>query len=78
MPFGLGWFDYKIPIELEKSIQIGQLVKIPFRRSSLFGIVFEITAETEIKGGAKEIEKIIKKKSKFNNDYSFILLIFQY
>jgi len=26
----------------------------------------------------KEIEKIIKKKSKFNNDYSFILLIFQY
>ncbi|PJA89906.1 MAG: primosomal protein N' [Candidatus Magasanikbacteria bacterium CG_4_9_14_3_um_filter_32_9] len=59
MPFGLGWFDYKIPIELEKSIQIGQLVKIPFRRSSLFGIVFEITAETEIKGGAKEIEKII-------------------
>lgn len=59
MPFGLGWFDYKIPAELEKSIQIGQLVKIPFRRSSLFGIVFEITAETEIKGEAKEIEKII-------------------
>ncbi len=59
MPFGLGWFDYKIPAELKKSIQIGQLVKMPFRQSSLFGIVFEITAETKIKGEVKEIEKII-------------------
>ncbi|MCF6276487.1 MAG: primosomal protein N' [Candidatus Magasanikbacteria bacterium] len=61
MPFGLGWFDYKIPAEFENSIQVGQLVKIPFRKSSLFGVVFEVMDKTEIKGKAREIENIILK-----------------
>lgn len=39
LPRGLDVFDYAIPEELATDLAIGQLVHIPFRTSTLFGIV---------------------------------------
>ena len=41
-PQKISFFDYKIPINLEKSLKIGDLVSIPFRNSSKIGIVYSI------------------------------------
>ena len=44
MPITLPYLDYLIPEELEKIVQIGQLVKIPLRSSSTYGIILHLTS----------------------------------
>ncbi|MBI3120513.1 MAG: hypothetical protein HYZ08_02735 [Candidatus Kerfeldbacteria bacterium] len=41
----LGEFDYKIPEELSSYVQLGSLVTVPFRRSTIIGLIDDI-AET--------------------------------
>ncbi|PSO45745.1 MAG: hypothetical protein BRC22_00540, partial [Parcubacteria group bacterium QH_9_35_7] len=55
MPADLGLFDYKTD-KFEEQIEAGQLVKIPFRGSKIFGIVYNIQSESELSGGLKEIK----------------------
>jgi primosomal protein N' (replication factor Y) len=42
MPLALPFLDYLVSAEDEAKIQIGQLVKIPFRNSEEFGVIFNI------------------------------------
>lgn len=42
LPRSLHFLDYTVPQNLEDSIQIGQLVTIPFRTSQTFGIVLSL------------------------------------
>jgi primosomal protein N' len=62
LPRQLGIFDYSIPKDLEDKIKIGQLVKISFRQSEIFGLVLAFKHETTqnfTKNNAKEIKSII-------------------
>lgn len=52
-PRGITGFDYAIPEGIE--IRTGDLVRIPFRKRELVGIVSGIQSTTEIKTGLKEI-----------------------
>lgn len=60
MPLSLPFLDYMVPEPDKDVIQIGQLVKIPFRNQEEFGVVFAIqnsSAETEKK--LKPLKEII-------------------
>ena len=54
---GLNLLDYQVPSELSKNLKTGQLVEIPFRNLSKFGIVFDIKNNTELDN--KNIKSII-------------------
>ncbi|HNZ86143.1 MAG TPA: hypothetical protein PLD95_00420 [bacterium] len=55
---GLNLLDYSIPGALSENLKIGQLVEIPFRNSSKFGIIFDIKNETQENIKIKDILKI--------------------
>ncbi|MFA6428037.1 MAG: primosomal protein N' [Candidatus Buchananbacteria bacterium] len=57
LPKSLGVFDYAIPPEL-KNLQIGQLVKIPWRQQKIVGLVINLKATTEFKQTKELIEVI--------------------
>ncbi len=46
LPANLDYFDYKIPQHLESDIHPGSLVKVPFRRQHLTGVVLEIVSSS--------------------------------
>ncbi|MBI5729251.1 MAG: primosomal protein N' [Candidatus Magasanikbacteria bacterium] len=56
----LAWFDYSVPIELEKIVAIGQLVVIPFRSKEDYGIIhsLDITPKTDLK--LKALKSIVR------------------
>ncbi len=58
MPADLGLFDYKVD-KFESRIEAGQLVKIPFRGSEIFGIVYSIQSESKLSSDLKEIRSIV-------------------
>lgn len=59
-PKHLGIFDYKIPSNLTSKIKVGQLVNIPFRKSTKEGVVIKIK-KTSIAGKKiKSIKKIVR------------------
>lgn len=47
LPANLDYFDYQIPPHLESDIRPGSLVKVPFRRQRLTGVVLEIVSSSE-------------------------------
>ena len=49
MPLSFPFFDYTVSEPDQSRIKIGQLVKIPFRNTEEFGIVYEIDTQTPIK-----------------------------
>lgn len=53
----LNLLDYEISRSLSKNLKIGQLIEIPFRNSSKFGIVFGIKSSTEQE--SKNIKRIL-------------------
>lgn len=57
LPKNLHYFDYTVPEELTQTIQVGQLVTIPLRKSTIFGLVFDL-AETGTSKASKEISSI--------------------
>lgn len=83
---GLNLLDYSIPGELSQNIKIGQLIEIPFRNSSKFGVVFDIKSSTEQNIKIKNILKISDQNQiisenqinfyKWFSDYNFSSLNF--
>ena len=63
LPKSLEVFDYKIPKNLSGKISAGQMVKIPFQKSKIHGLVFSIeeTSDAPI-SKIKNIDSIINKK----------------
>jgi primosomal protein N' (replication factor Y) len=53
-----GCFDYKIPVELINSIQIGSLVEVPFGKQIVQGVIVELL-ETSVVESTKEILGLI-------------------
>ncbi|MCJ2172014.1 primosomal protein N' [Lactobacillus kefiranofaciens] len=52
-------FEYHIPTELEKSIQIGSRVVVPFGRRKVQGFVVGLTEKSEFKGKLKDLLVIV-------------------
>ncbi len=42
MPPNIAYFDYLVPENLKKQIQIGQLVEVPFRNGNEYGLVYSL------------------------------------
>lgn len=60
MPRTLGLLTYTVPSELTQRIAPGQLIRIPLRKSTVYGLVFSIEDKTEQSHeDFKEIESII-------------------
>jgi len=60
MPKSLGVFSYTVPLELQKQIKQGQIVKINFRHKTSQGLIVGFQAQKKkISFKLKEIEKII-------------------
>lgn len=59
LPKSLEICDYKIPEEIKTSIEVGQIVTIPFRKSKVFGLVLSLETSSVFAEKAKEIENII-------------------
>ncbi|MBI5728487.1 MAG: primosomal protein N' [Candidatus Magasanikbacteria bacterium] len=47
LPPEIDMLDYAVPKELAERLQIGQIVDIPFRRSSIMGVVFSVSNEND-------------------------------
>lgn len=55
----LPFFDYKVPEQLEKTLMVGQLVKIPLRKSLELGIIKSLSSTPEVAlKNLKEIDSI--------------------
>ena len=61
MPRSLGVFDYAIPPEMEGTLFVGQLVKIPLRKSFIVGLIAEFTQGDD--QSLKHIDAIITDQS---------------
>ncbi len=61
LPKGLDLFDYQVPKSLEADIKPGQLVTIPFRKSDLYGLVFDLKNDQLGNSNTKEIKSIVNK-----------------
>ena len=61
LPRHLSTFDYSVPPELEKEIRPGQLVIVPFRKSTLHGLVLS-TRDNDTKEELKPLESIVIKQ----------------
>lgn len=55
LPRGLDFFTYSVPIQLEKTLQPGQAIKIPFRSQTLLGVVLKIR-----QGPTKNLKPILE------------------
>ncbi|MDD2655998.1 MAG: primosomal protein N' [Patescibacteria group bacterium] len=64
LPRAFSFFDYTIPENLEKSLKTGQLVEIPFRSKSIFGIVYDIEKNDNEK--LKELKSIVNEIAIFS------------
>ncbi len=62
LPRQMSWLDYGVPEEYRDTVRTGQLVTIPLRKTTVFGIIFSVKKEIpeELKGKEiKPFEKII-------------------
>ncbi len=74
LPKTLDLLDYAIPPQLENRAGVGQLVRVPFRKSELFGLIFDF--EKNEKPQSKQIRFIgdIEQETAFyNKNYLFFL-----
>jgi len=77
------FWSYRIPPEMQKSIRVGDAVKIPFGRKELMGVVASFGKESETKFKLKNIKEILPDFSlsasqlaiaRFVSDYYFVSL----
>lgn len=59
MPLSLPFLDYSVPEEDKSNIQIGQLVKIPFRNKEEFGVVLGIKPAGKPNEKTKPVKEIV-------------------
>ena len=55
LPAELKYFDYSVPADMSAIIKAGDLVQIPFRASKIWGVVWQLTDQTDEKS-VKPIE----------------------
>ncbi|MFB6181723.1 MAG: primosomal protein N' [Candidatus Magasanikbacteria bacterium] len=58
MPSDLNLFDYETK-EIEQEVKAGQLVKIPFKGSEIFGITFNLKQKSDVEFDLKSISSIV-------------------
>lgn len=58
-------FDYRVPSELRRNIELGKRVSVPFRNYEMNGFIVDFY-EDEFKEEIKEIKKVIDEKSIIN------------
>lgn len=46
MPPNIAYFDYLVPTDLEKQIKMGQLVEVPFRNNTEFGLIYSVSQDS--------------------------------
>ncbi len=61
-------FSYLVPKELEKEIEVGKRVEVPFSSKTLEGFILRINENKEIEYKLKEIIKIIDEKPILNEE----------
>jgi len=66
LPSHLDYFDYAIPTSLRADISIGQIVRIPFRKKMIHGVIIDIQKNTQSEA-LKEIQKIIISEPAFTS-----------
>lgn len=59
LPKSLSICDYFVPDNLENTIQVGQLVIIPFRKSKIFGLVLSLETSSPYAEKVKSIESVV-------------------
>lgn len=59
LPAHLDWFDYEVPDHLSSDIHVGMLIQVPFQKTSIQGIVFQLTEKSSIDTPLKSVEKIL-------------------
>lgn len=60
LPRQIGYLSYTVPDDLKESIHPGQLVTIPLRKSTVFGLVFSLHTAQETDGELKPLESIVQ------------------
>lgn len=74
LPKSLDLLDYAIPPELQNRAGIGQLVRIPFRRSELFGLIFDLDKnKTASSKQIRSITNIEQETAFYNKNYLLFL-----
>ncbi|MBI2436900.1 MAG: primosomal protein N' [Candidatus Magasanikbacteria bacterium] len=73
LPRHIDILDYLVPRKLESILKIGQLVEIPFRQLSIFGLVFEFDASTNEDKNLKPIIGVVNDIPFVSNEYLFLL-----
>jgi primosomal protein N' (replication factor Y) len=71
-------FSYEIPAELEKQIKVGSLVTIPFRRSTIQGIVFSLSPMQKTEFQLKPITNILDSRCFSEKNLEFAKFIADY
>ncbi|MCK4591873.1 primosomal protein N' [Candidatus Parcubacteria bacterium] len=70
LPMGITQvFSYAVPEKMEKKVRAGMIVKIPFRRKNILGVVLSVKKEMpeNIKFKLKEINSLPEKNLKLSN-----------
>src|SRR3990167_1002699 len=66
LPAHLDYFDYVVPESLHADICVGQIVRIPFRKNMINGVVIDVQKK-EAQSTLKSIERILTKKPVYTN-----------
>ena len=59
LPKGLAAFDYLVPAELEQVLQQGHLVMVPFRSSTMLGVVLSFVEEASLTYSPSRLKQLI-------------------
>ncbi len=65
LPLGLSSFDYQIPPDLERTLELFSLVSVPFRGAQVLGLVIEITQAPATTAKNRAIKEITAPASLF-------------
>ncbi len=57
-PREISFFDYLIPKDMEKAVKIGQIVEIPFRKTKMNGVIFNIGENSPAGKKLKQIARL--------------------
>ena len=61
-------FTYSVPKELEKEIQIGKRVKVPFKNKNIEGFILDIKKDFESDYKVKDIIEVVDKNVVLNEE----------
>lgn len=71
LPGSLGIFDYNVPEEMVSKIKIGQLAVVPFRKSVIYGLIFDIQ-DDQINTSSESVQSKLKNIERLLSDIPFL------